>query len=145
MDTGFALSAFPTARAAPGFPTAAAISPYVRVSPGGIDRVASRTWRSNSVNPVRFSGIRERSTISPPRYAAICLATGPLGPVGAAFSRHLTARQRPPAPPPSPPARRAPGAARARASRAFFEHRLHRWVDGDGGTAYAGYHDELRA
>ena len=38
-----------------------------------------------------------------------------------------------------------PGAVADPTSRDFFEYRLHRWVDGDGGTAYAGYHDELRA
>ena len=49
MHVRFAPTAWPTARAASGFPMSAAICPYVRVSPHGIRRVASRTARWNGV------------------------------------------------------------------------------------------------
>ena len=72
-SSGLRPKAWPTARAAPRFPSRAAISPYVAVLPAGSARTASYTRRWNSLARDRSSGMKLRSCGSPARWRSIAL------------------------------------------------------------------------
>ncbi len=83
--------ACPTARAAPGSPSDAAIAPYVVVWPGGTARAAAYARRSNAGVSSRSSAMKPRSGLSPRNSATIasiaCWTAGGGGASGAPWLR----------------------------------------------------------